>query len=619
MMKVEGEVVMKKRSLLFLWLYAKLIIIGFFGVLIGANYILGVFWYEPKATDIEKRIRDTTSVDQRDNFGKTALMVASAEGENKFVELLIQQRAYVNARAEDQEGVKYTSLHFATFKNQFSILLFLLENKADFGAYANDDDGFTPIHFCYQMTKVADFKKTVQAFIDSGANINIRDKGRGMTLLHWVVESTQEGNLKSLIEDFGDIVDFDIKGIETSYPRKLGDNIWIGSTVFDYVDTYLHGSESQKLLKTVKEDRLGLVGDVNGYNDRGGVTGVMIAALKGKEQYLKNLLNIEGVDVNKKQDPNKSKIGNTALHFACLYDQPKMAKMLVEKGAKVSIRNSSGATPLHFAFRISDQKNRKEIMQLFLKKGANINDVDDEGNSLLHKLVHLGNFDFLKQLVDVFEAQINFRLKNKRNLDAIGIAQQYDLKNLKNLREIELFLRRFYKATDPYQVNVLGKDDLTPLMRSAKSGNIVDAKNLISRGADINMQNKSGDTALHFAIRFKNIDFISWLLGLKDKIVNVTKANAKGNQPIHELLSIGDSNPKTSLLQVLFDKGANINAVNTEGNTLAHLVIEKNDIEFMRHLKGKFGVNVKNQKGFTPIEFARTLKRAEIVSILEAK
>lgn len=39
----------------------------------------------------------------------------------------------------------------------------------------------------------------------------------------------------------------------------------------------------------------------------------------------------------------------TPLHLACSYNQPEIARMLLEAGAQMRIREESGYTPLHLA------------------------------------------------------------------------------------------------------------------------------------------------------------------------------------------------------------------------------------------------------------------------------
>jgi ankyrin repeat protein len=70
----------------------------------------------------------------------------------------------------------------------------------------------------------------------------------------------------------------------------------------------------------------------------------------------------------------------TPLLLVSDYNYYEMVKLLLEKGANVSARNSKGTTPLHNAVLM----NHMSIVELLLAKGADINAVADDGNTPLH-------------------------------------------------------------------------------------------------------------------------------------------------------------------------------------------------------------------------------------------
>jgi ankyrin repeat protein len=74
---------------------------------------------------------------------------------------------------------------------------------------------------------------------------------------------------------------------------------------------------------------------------------------------------------------SKSPCGSTPLHFACLSDNLKAAKLFVFCGAPINIKNHNGETPLHFACRLGSVK----LINLLLNNGADPTVVDN-GKSL---------------------------------------------------------------------------------------------------------------------------------------------------------------------------------------------------------------------------------------------
>ena len=74
----------------------------------------------------------------------------------------------------------------------------------------------------------------------------------------------------------------------------------------------------------------------------------------------------------------------------------------------------------------------------------------------------------------------------------------------------------------PFHVNKMDEHGNTMLCLACQNGNIKIAKYLISKGANPNHQNKSGQTAAHFAIAYKFFDLSSWIFenGGDDTIMN---------------------------------------------------------------------------------------------------
>ncbi|EFA84536.1 hypothetical protein PPL_01525 [Heterostelium album PN500] len=97
----------------------------------------------------------------------------------------------------------------------------------------------------------------------------------------------------------------------------------------------------------------------------------------------------------------KNMDGNTPLHYFCQkFRSPecqKIVQMFIEKGANVNEQNTMGETPLHKA--IFNHSVRLLMVHVLLKNGANINLVNNAGESALHYAVRLGRLDVLKTLI----------------------------------------------------------------------------------------------------------------------------------------------------------------------------------------------------------------------------
>lgn len=69
----------------------------------------------------------------------------------------------------------------------------------------------------------------------------------------------------------------------------------------------------------------------------------------------------------------------TPLHYAVLSGR-EMVELLIEKGANINMVSEDGPTLLHYAAAFSD---KREVVELLIKEGANVDAIDDNGNTPL--------------------------------------------------------------------------------------------------------------------------------------------------------------------------------------------------------------------------------------------
>ena len=102
------------------------------------------------------------------------------------------------------------------------------------------------------------------------------------------------------------------------------------------------------------------------------------------------------------------------------------------------------------------------------------------------------------------------------------------------------------------------------------------AKIFIGEGADLNAKDINGYTPLHFAVIYEQIKTTSMLI--QDKS-NVHSSCNSGNTPLH--LACARS---LDLSKLLIDNGANINAVNVNGQTPMRFAISTNQFQIANML-----------------------------------
>jgi ankyrin repeat protein len=93
------------------------------------------------------------------------------------------------------------------------------------------------------------------------------------------------------------------------------------------------------------------------------------AAWDGNIEAVKQHLDA-GANVNAKED------GETPLHMAALSGPKEVAELLIAKGADVNAKDEDGVTPLHWT-------ETEEIAELLIAAGADVNAMDNSGDTPL--------------------------------------------------------------------------------------------------------------------------------------------------------------------------------------------------------------------------------------------
>src|SRR5262252_1302076 len=243
----------------------------------------------------------------------------------------------------------------------------------------------------------------------------------------------------------------------------------------------------------------GVIGDAleEGYSyvgqtvlPRGGWTALMYAARQGGLDAAKALAE-SGADLNA-QDPD----GTPAITFALINGHYDVAELLADRGADVNVADRTGATPLYSAVDMHTL-------------------VTSFGRPELPRAITTASVAAAKMLI-AHGANVNATLKTK-------------------------ILKRTYQAGDARLA-----EGATPLMRAAKSNDVVMMQLLMAAGADLDRVNAAGDTALHIAanspatVRF-----------LTDEGASAFVKNKAGLTPLEALLKT--RNPNNEAIALLRD------------------------------------------------------------------
>lgn len=161
--------------------------------------------------------------------------------------------------------------------------------------------------------------------------------------------------------------------------------------------------------------------------------------------------------------------------------------------------------------------------------------------------------------------------------------------------------------------------------------NMVDL--LLGEGADVEITESTGKKPLHIACRYGYIDIIEALLHNPFRVrvdINMKKGSEDGESPgatpLHEvILDYGYLGNKFEVIEFLLENGADVNAVDDNGETPLHYVIQSLDshsldayeksIEIANFLINEGAdVNISNADGNTPLHY---LIQGEIIYKIE--
>ena len=226
--------------------------------------------------------------------------------------------------------------------------------------------------------------------------------------------------------------------------------------------------------------------------------------------------------------------GDTALHYAVSLDYCScdVLNCLIENGADVNVRKEySKRTPLMIAAHC---KNLNAV-EFLLKHGAIVDVQDKRNKSSLHYGVEGAllsgdtSFDVVSCLLN-HGADINAPMNGKytalmmacrsqhvrlvKFLLQQGANVQVKDKDGKTALHFACELTLTWKPAscdllnclteNGADINALRKDNRTPLMVASSCGGVDQITFLIKRGANVHLQDKNGDTALHHAARNMN-------------------------------------------------------------------------------------------------------------------
>ncbi len=219
--------------------------------------------------------------------------------------------------------------------------------------------------------------------------------------------------------------------------------------------------------------------------------------------------------------------GGTPLHWAA--GRREMMELLIAKGADVNAREGHGFTPLHLVSGIIG--TNEECAALLIANGADVNAKDNENATALHWALFGGDEGMARMLVDK-GAQVDV----------------FAASGLGRVDKVEEFLKQ-----NPGLLYAEVLQGWTPLHFAARCGRQEVAALLLSKGAAVDAQDEVGRTPLHEAAWSGDTPVAELLIA---KGADVNAKDPRGWTPLHSAALNGHK----GVVQLLLAKGADINA-----------------------------------------------------------
>ncbi|KAK6331269.1 hypothetical protein TWF730_004357 [Orbilia blumenaviensis] len=268
------------------------------------------------------------------------------------------------------------------------------------------------------------------------------------------------------------------------------------------------------------------------------------AAINTEDQYLVELLLNYGANID-----IKDKNGEVPLHTAVQVGNQDLVELLLDHGANPDIKTKIGRAPLHAAINAGDQY----LAELLLNYGANIDIKDKNGEVPLHTAVQVGNQDLVELLLD---HSANPDIKTK-----IGQTPLHTAINIENQYLVELLLN--YNAN----INIKDKNGKVPLHAAVQVGNQGLVELLLDYGeANPDINDKQGQTPLFTAARNGMIGIVAYLLA---QGANPNIKNNWGETALFMAMkSDASDEDKLAILRLLCKNGADPNIKNNNNQTI---------------------------------------------------
>jgi ankyrin repeat protein len=289
------------------------------------------------------------------------------------------------------------------------------------------------------------------------------------------------------------------------------------------------------------------------------------------------------IDVNRALPDN-----STLLAWAVETQEPKLVRLLLQKGATTDIANGNRFTPIILACRYGNSI----IINSLLDHGADPNNTIEDGTSAFQLCAGSTSTIDLARMIN---QDVNISAENDYGQTPLMWAANFG--KVENLD---------FLVNKGARINHRTNEGYSPLFFAIKSQNLNAVKTAIAHGADLLAIAKDGTSAAQLAVYTSNYEFLNWFASELNSLMapdvikkTLTAFDRNGHQLLHA--AVNANQPK--LVMKLLEFGANSTTVSEPSK-----------------LTWRYEANFKTENYYppqlTPIEIAEQKDFEDIVAIL---
>ncbi|MCK5199792.1 MAG: ankyrin repeat domain-containing protein, partial [Spirochaetales bacterium] len=449
-------------------------------------------------------------LDPVNTLGRSALYYALYNGMNDLAKELIRRNAPVSLH----EDVSYSMFLAALDKASPEVARLLMDK-------GTRQEGTTSKGWTILMSALRYGKPDIASdLIRSGTSFNYTNHD-GWTPLHIAVRYSTLENVKLLIAGGADA------------NAKKNDNT-------DVLMLSFYNEDDRR----ISDFLLGKGLSTNTVDDSGWST-FMTALRYGTDEQAWNVL--DSTDMIGGATNN----GWTPLMFSLRYGNSDIAHYLVGNGSPLNDTSSAGLTALHLAAGYTDI----ETVQLLIKYGAGTGIQDEDNYSAMMNAIEKGKADIAAYLMDIGSPM---NISSNSGWTPLMLALRYCPPVL-----AEVFILK----DSPINFSETDKG-WTDLHLAARYSTAEICRLILDHGADIYKKTNDDYTILHLAAVY-NEEFVSDLI---ERGINLNVQNSSGDTPLHKAVRKN----KVNSVKLLLQAGALTNIRNNDGKT-AYEMIDDND------------------------------------------